>query len=331
MAIVVYKCDVCKREKEFIRNTTGLDTTQNCSITHGCRGNLYQVRLLPDYLRGSFPADVSGLDNWLQRKVLHNHSQAIERDVWTIQHNLGTLPATQVFVNRPIEGDESNTEELLPEKTTIIDDNTITVSFDRPWAGFAQLVARQSDPNLLNPFVNETKTETTFQQISNGGEISIATRISTFGSTTTSNIRLSFRTSQGSTPIISYTADDQPSLLSAWNDFNIVVIKGKIYTVRSFNAITSEMISGVIGNGSSFVFSTVDPNGDQNFRDIDDDEVIVLTANTPFSTFDKTIDEYVDATNKSSDTTAFDFFYDSGEFFVNKAIVQSIYPHIRST
>lgn len=331
MAIVVYKCDVCKREKEFIRNTTGLDTTRNCSITHGCRGNLYQLRLLPDYIRGSFPDDVTGLDNWLQRKVLHNHSQAIERDVWTITHNLGTLPAVQIFVNRPIEGDESNTEELLPEKTTIIDDNTISVSFDRPWAGFAQLVARQSDPDLLNPSVNEKSEESTFQQISNGGEISIATRISTVGTAPTSNVRLMFRTSQGSTPLISYAADDQPSLLSAWNDFDIVVIKGKIYTIRSFNAITSEMISGIIGNGSTFAFNTIDPEGNQTFRDIDDNEVIILTATTPYSTFDKTADEYVDAVNQTNDNTSFDFFYDSGEFFVNKAIVQSIYPHIRST
>jgi len=331
MAIVVYKCDVCKREKEFTRNTTGLDTTQNCTITHGCRGNLYHARLLPDYLRGSFPDDVSGLDNWQQRKVLHNHTQSIERDVWTINHQMGTFPAVQVFVNRPIEGDEDNTEEITPDHINIVDDHTITIAFERPWAGYAQLIARQSDPDLLAPPVNAVEAEPAFQQISNGGEISIATRISTLGKEPTINTRLLFRTSQGSTPIISYAVDDQPSLLSSWNDFDVVVIKGSVYSVRSFNAITSEMISGVIGNGSSFVFNSVDPNSNQTFREITENEIIILTADTPFSTFDKNTDEYIDVTSRSSDATTFDFFYDSGEFFANTAVVKPIYPHIRST
>jgi len=332
MAIVVYQCDTCKREREFARNIRGLDTLQNCTITHGCRGQLYYKQLLPDYLRASFPDDVSGLEDWLQRKVLYNHTQGIERDNWLIIHNLGTFPSIQVFVDRPIEGDESNQEELLPSDIEIIDNNTILLKFDRPWSGIAQLVTRQSDPNLLNPIITELPTTTTnLTQISNVGEITIATKIATLGDSPNNNISLLYTTTQGSTPQITYNADDQPALLSAWNDFDVVVINGSVYTVRSFNAITSELASGVIGNGSNFVFNAIDPIGDHTFQDINDDDVIILLATPPYSTFDKITNEYVDVTNRSSTTTSFDFVYDSGEFFVNTAIVQSIYPHIRST
>jgi hypothetical protein len=330
MAIVVYKCDVCKREIERIRNPKGLDTIQKCIITHGCRGKLYQIKVLEDYSRGSFPEDVSGLDNWLQRKVLYNHNQAIERTEWIITHNLGTLPAIQVFVNRPIEGNEDNQEEIQPLDIILVDNNTIKVVFDRKYAGIAQLTTRQSDPNLLNPVTPTSTAETTFQQISNNGEITIATRISTVGTNVNTNIKLLFNTTQGSTPTISFNADDQPALDSAWNDFNTIILKGKIYTVRSFNAITSEMTSGIIGNGSTFVFSAIDPISTQAFRNITSDEVILLTANSPYSTFDKIVDKYVDVSDSSSDATVFDFFYDSGEFFVQSTIIQSIYPHIRS-
>ena len=205
MAIVVYKCDTCKREKEFARDIKGLDTLQNCTITHGCRGQLYHKQLLPDYLRASFPDDVSGLEDWLQRKVLYNHTQGIERDNWLVIHNLGTFPSIQVFVNRPIEGNEDNQEELLPSDIEIIDNNTLLLKFDRPWAGIAQLVTRQSDPNLLNPIVTELPTTTTnLTQISNAGEITIATKIATLGDSTNINVTLLYTTTQGSTPQIIY-------------------------------------------------------------------------------------------------------------------------------
>lgn len=332
MAIVVYKCDTCKREKEFARNVNGLDTLQNCTITHGCRGKLYHKQLLPDYIRGSIPEDVTGLDDWLQRKALYNHIQGIERLEWNITHNLGTFPSIQVFVNRPIEGDEDNQEELLPTDINIIDKNAVRLTFDRPWSGIAQLVTRQSDPNLLNPIITEPETTgIQYTQISNGGEFSIATKIATLGASSNINLSLLYTTTQGSNPSIVYAADDQPSLLSAWRDFDIVVINGNIYTVRSFNAITAELTSGVIGNGSTFVVNTIDPTGTQAFQDINESDVILLLADDPYSPFDKNIDRYVDVTNRSSDTTSFDFLYDSGEFFVNDAIIQSIYPHIRST
>ena len=133
MAVVVYKCNVCKREIELQRNKKGLESTNHCIITHGCRGELYQIDLFEDFIRGKFPDDVAGLDNWQQRKVLYNHSQTIERSTWNITHNMGTYPSVQVFVDRPIEGDEDNIEEIFPEDIIIVSKNTIQLVFDRAW------------------------------------------------------------------------------------------------------------------------------------------------------------------------------------------------------
>ena len=99
MAIVVYKCDVCKRDIELEQNIKGLENIQRCTITHGCRGKLYQTKVLPDYVRGRLPDQVAGLDDWRQRTVLYNHEQTIESDSWLVNHNLGTFPSVSVFVN----------------------------------------------------------------------------------------------------------------------------------------------------------------------------------------------------------------------------------------
>jgi len=127
MAIVVYKCDTCKRDIELIRNIEGLETVQRCVITLGCRGKLYQTKVHPDFTRAALPTDVLGLDNWLQRKVLHNHEQTIESTEWLVTHELGTFPAISVFVDRPTTEDPNNREEILPTDIRIVDNDTLTL------------------------------------------------------------------------------------------------------------------------------------------------------------------------------------------------------------
>lgn len=327
MAIVVYTCDTCKREKEFIRNIKGLDTTNKCTITHGCRGDLYQTKLLPDFYRESPTSNVVGLDDWIPRRILHNHIQAVDNITWDIVHNLGAFPAVQVFV-------DSNTglDEIVPENITIIDKHTIQLKFDRPRSGNAQLVARQTDVELLDFIGDAVDDSATTRKTSHGGEVTIATKVSSFGAANIANIRLSFTTSQGSTPTVTYTIDDQPNILSAWSDYDTVIINGSIYTIRSFNVVTSEMTTGVINNGATLTFNAVDTNGDYNFRDINgNDEVLILLASDPQTAFDKTFDKCIDVTGQSSQPSLFGFFYDNGELYTTETLVKSVYPHIRST
>lgn len=337
MAIVIYKCDVCKREKGFQRNIEGLEKVQRCTITHGCRGKLFQTEMLPDYIRASAPKRVLGLDEWRQRKVLYNHTQSIARDNWIIEHNLGTFPSTSVFVKIPIEGDPDNVEEIIPTDTVVVDENNTILKFDRAWSGLAQLVARQSDPNLLKPFTRVVDTSAQeLQQISNIGEIAIATRISTVGECADVNLTVSYNTTQNTIVEKEYTVNDDPSgTTSSWSDFDTVVIKGKIYTIRSYQGIYQAMQDETIGSGSTFRFTGITPctgtgSGSPPIsRDILQDEVYILFASEPFATVDKLTAQYIDVFDITETTNAFALLYDSGEFFAQKDIIQNTYPSIR--
>lgn len=329
MPIVVYKCDVCKREIQLQRNIDGLETISRCVITHGCRGKLYHQKVLQDYIRGTLPEDVTGLENWLQRKVLHNHTQAIERQEWIIEHNLGTFPSVSVFVDRPIEGDLDNREEITPTDVEIVDPDTLLLRFERPWSGIAQLVARASDPNLLQPFVREAEEVILPQQISNNGAITIATQISSIGERSTISLRIRYQLANNEFRVITYPVDDQPSTNSPWVDFDKVVVKGKVYTVRSFNGIVAEMTTGVIVSGTNFRFTSIDKTGNE-FVSINPNEVLILLANEPFETVDKIKDRFVDVTSVTSTKNPFALAYDAGEFFANEEIIEPVYPLIRS-
>lgn len=330
MALVEYKCDVCKRTIQIPRNPEGLERISRCTITHGCRGKLYQKDLLEDHIRAEIPDEVEGLSNWIQRKVLHNHTQAVERDEWVIVHNMGTAPIVSVFGNRPIEGDLDNREELTPEDIIFNNENTLTVRFDRPWSGIAQLVGRQSDPNLLQPIQQENVTTEQPVQISSNGEITIATRINTIGEPAAISLNIQFDTATGTEPIVLYSADDQPSIDSPWLDFDKIVVRGKIYTVRSFTGLVSEITTGVINSGSTFRFVGVDENQDQTFRDIQKEEILILLASEPYELVDKQRDRFIDVTSVTPTQNRFSFVYNSGEFFAEPAIIQNTYPPIRS-
>jgi len=283
-----------------------------------------------DYSRGSIPDDVVGLDNWRQRTVLYNHIQTIERSTWNVNHNLGTYPSVSVFVNRPTTTDPSNQEEITPTDIITVDSNNLKLVFDRAWSGIAQVVARQSDPNILQPVTTTTSTIATTQQISNLGEITLATRVATVGEPSIVDVKLTFDSTQGTTNILTYAADNQPSTNSAWSDTNKVIIKGKIYTIRSFNGITSEMTAGTIGNGSTFRFSQIDKNDGAGFVDIQSEEVLILLSSSPFGPYDKITTEYVDVSNITSVLNPFALFYDTGEFFASVDVINNTYPPIRS-
>lgn len=332
MAIVVYKCDVCKREKEFQRNIEGLEKVQRCTITHGCRGKLFQTNVFPDYIRASAPERVIGLDEWRQRKVLYNHTQSIARNEWLIEHNLGTFPSISVFVNIPIEDDPDNVEEIIPTDIVVVDENNLILRFDRAWSGMAQLVARQSDPDLLRPFTRVTAKAVALQQISNNGEIAIATRVSTVGEASSIDLVIRYSTTQSTT--IDKTYDKVSTNLlgsaSAWRDFEKVVIRGKIYTIRSFSGIIPEMYDETIGSGSTFRFTGINDYNPTGVRYIQQDEVYILFANEPFDTVDKLTDQYIDVYDVTATENAFSLIYDSGEFYAQKDIVQTIFPAIHS-
>ena len=259
MAVVTYQCTTCKRSIDLIQNKAGLDWVGNCNITLGCRGALVQLELHPDFIRGSLPPDVLGLKNWAQRQVLYNFTQTVTRQSWVITHDLGTLPSVQVFVNAPTPENPKNTIEVLPSQIIYNSDNQLTLILSRAYSGTAQVIARSSNPDLLNPRPRPAPTtttttlritsDTTISGVTTKGEITIATRLSTIGNPASSiNISLLYTPSTGSGVPETYTASPVPSITSPWSDVQRVLFKGKVYTVRTFNVQTG---SGLIPNGAS--------------------------------------------------------------------------------
>ncbi len=347
MAIVVYKCDVCKRDIELERNEEGLENIQRCTITHGCRGKLYQIGLLPDFVRGRLPPQVAGLDDWRQRKVLYNHTQAIQNDTWIIKHDLGTFPSVSVFISFPTEADPDNIVEIAPDDTIIVDEDNLILKFSQQYSGQAQLVARQSDPDLLRPITGLSVPVVELQQLSASslpggitdvfGELTVATRISTIGEPQTLELGITYTNTENDIIEKTYIADvNLGNTVSPWRDIDRVIIKGKIYTIRTFSGIIPEILDETISSGSTFLFTSISSNNTGSpiaygtHRDITQDEVYLLYASKPFDTVDKLTDQYIDVFDVTTAQNPFAFVYDTGEFFSTKDVIQTIYPLIRS-
>jgi hypothetical protein len=343
MAIVVYKCDTCKRDVELLRNIRGLETPQRCIVTLGCRGKLYQSHLHPDYTRASITDSVAGLDDWQQRRVLYNHTQTIENTSWTIVHNLGTYPYVSVFVNRPTSEDPNNQDEIIPDNIEIVDNDTIVLHFSRGWAGVAQLVTRTTDPQLVQASrVVTSLPQATPLQISSNGYIVIATRLDKFGANPNTNIDLVFTSSAGSETKVTYGSTTTTTSAVAWTGVSRISIKGKIFVVRQFKALTADMSAGSILNGTRFRFKGfdfdgnlvnewgVDPIDSVGMSTISSDDIIVLLSRSPFDSVDRITSEYLDITSVTTTLNPFDMFYDSGEFFAFDDILKTTYPPIRS-
>lgn len=328
MAIVKYKCNVCKREIELQQNIHGLETPGKCIITYGCRGTLYIKELLPDFVRGRAPKNVTGLDNWEQRKILYNYTQTIARNEWVITHNLGNSANVSVFVNRPTQKNPDNLVEIKPTDIIIISPDEIRLMFNRPYSGKAQLVARASDPQLLQSSpTNGVIVEAEPIQLSSSGEITIATKL--VGNTNPIiNLQLTYATPQKTTQQLRYQITAIPNILSPWNDYNQIIINNSLYTVRSFSGIKPEMLSGVIGNGTTFMFTAIDGDNTNNFRPIIPSELFLLLSSPPYTNIDKTTDKLIDVTDVSSTKHTFAFSYDLLEFFNDPVVEQTTYPII---
>jgi len=325
MSVVIYKCDTCDRKKIFPRNESGMEHIGRCNITLGCRGNLMQTKIISGYFHGDITESVYGLEDWYPRRILYEHKQTINSQEWIVNHGLGTDSAVNAFINDP--KDPSTQMEKIPKKITIIDRDNLKLEFDYPCSGIAQLIARQSDPNLFKPNFEEIVKEDELIPITKEYELSICTKISTLGDREYFRIKLTYAL-EGETLDVIHDMDDNPSYISPWNDYDKVSIKGKMYRVRSFNILHEEMAKGkLIGPGAAVYFSVID-NGDSTFRNIESDDVIILLTNKPYENVDKNPNIYIDAYD-AKEFEKESLIYDNGAIYAVPEIVNSIYPPIR--
>jgi hypothetical protein len=326
MALVLYKCDVCKRDITFPRNPKGLETIGRCTVTLGCRGKLYQEDLLEDFVRGTLPADVVGLDNWQQRRVVYDHTQQQTQVTWIINHGLGTFPVVSTFVEIPTPEDPTRLVEVTPIDIIAIDDDTIKVTFPVAYSGVAQLVARSSDSQLFTPTVNVT-VDDSFTQVTASSTMTIATVA------TETNIRVFFNyiTPVGGTVPVSLIVDDVPGALSPWVSSDRVLIQGRIFTVRSFDSNSLAVASGLVPDGSRIVF-----NGIQTDINIpipivpSTKQVYMLLADAPYGDPDRRFDSVVDMFDVSKQASVNSMVLSSLDTVITPSTLTSVHPLIRS-
>jgi len=337
MAVVRFECDTCKRTIELPRDPRKLEVIKRCVITKGCHGTLIQTDILENFVRGRPTLPEPGLEDWLPRKALVNYTQTIARPDWTIVHNMGVFPSVQVFIDAPTEVDPDNRIEIIPINIVALNENSIRLEFDRSVSGIAQLIARETDPDVFEPFTVGTPEAVTTFQITAFTQLTIATLRKIDGNVsptpfvepTNIDLEITYFPTVGSSVVHTYSADLVPQLESPWSGEDTIVIKGKVYNVRSFDIlITPEMTDGTIGNGTTFQFTAINVEGD-GARDLAEGEVFILLARSPYSVFDKITDQLIDVTSVTPNNNTFAFGYNEGEMFADPVVIQSIYPLIR--
>lgn len=313
----VYECDVCKRRIRVPTQRRGLDVIQRCVITSNCQGKLHKIRLTKEINETpAFPTEIAGVQDWAQRKVLYIHKQQVQSAKWVVNHNLANNPTLYVYVTRLVNDNEIDVP-IEPKKIAVIDLNTIEITFDQAERGLAQCIA-SSSKNLTNP--NSTAgvaaTSTDFL-LTNGSELTIATA----DVSDNINLELTFNSPSSTLPVVlEYTSINKPSVYSAWNDADYVIINGRRYRVRSFNIVLSNPAptyfgQGAIASGSTVVVTTP----------LKANQVVILLAKPPFASADKVAQQYIDCSNLT--TTPY-LYLNQGELYAQPNVIKNTYPPI---
>lgn len=345
MAVIEYKCNVCKREIEIPENKQGLEVIQRCVITEGCRGELYRIGRKQDFIRGDFPNRVPGLTDYTPRRALYNHTQSVAARDWFITHNMGVVPSIQVLINSAAataatdenipcvaRGDVDSyvQVETLDFTIEIVNANELILHFSDPQSGVAQLVARSTAPVVVTG--TTVAAAETFQLTATGSLLTVATLNEVIPEPNTIILEITYVSPDGATTIVQpYNITTSADAASPWNDFETILIQGKRYKVRTFDAYIPEMGNGVLPNGTSFYVSSLDIQaaGSPPPRDIAPREVFILLGLSPYDNIDKIKDQVIDASSVTATNAELSFFLSDRELFAFDTVIDSTFPPIR--
>lgn len=312
----VYECDVCKRRVRVPTNRVGLDVIQRCTITANCRGKLHRVLLSKDINETpAFPPEVVGVQDWFQRRVLYTHEQPVQSATWRVNHELANKPNVYVYVQRYVNGVETNVE-TNNFTIRVVDKDTLELVFDQAEQGLVQCITSASQ-NSTNPNTSAGITaDTSDIVITVTGELTIAT----LDDSTTVDMQWTFNSPSSSTPqSIGYVGINAPSYKSPWASASTVVINGRQYVVRSFNIVTSGPAplyfgTGLVSSGSTMAITTKPAAG----------EFLILLSTPPHGSVDRTMNKYIDVSTLSSPK----LYYNLGEVYAPTSVIKNTYPPI---
>lgn len=339
MAVIRYKCTVCNREIEIIERPAGLEHLGPCNITNKCRGELYRIARLQDYAVGRFPDDAPGLTNYIQRNVVYNHTQAIADSVWLIEHNLGVNPTVQVIADREetIDGAVVQSQiEIEPELVTLIDKNTLTLTFNRPESGIAQIIARSTAGSQDVPTV---VAETLYLPVTTNRIITLAVDIDSgqFPEGSTENtclVRIYYLNEEGldETAFSSAVFKDydarSPIAGSAWNDTSEIFVNGETYTVLTID------IGDPVNDVGAPSAGTVAFQAGRSVTGFPYDQsanMVVLLSNPPHANTDKIRGRIFRPDWDLGPVQSLDsFILASGELLVDESVTEKVFPPVFS-
>lgn len=350
MAVVVYQCDTCKRETYKQQNRRGLDVISRCIITNGCRGKLNLQEVKPSYAIGHATPAVIGLADWTARKVLFTYKQGFLKKVWEVHHNLNNQPSLSVYTYKD-PNDLNSLVKIEPEKTEYTTNDMITLTFKTACTGVVQCQARsasdgQNITTLIPKDVDDTdptifSTSRSFR-LTNGlenGEITIATRVETkavsgFDPTAPITLSLKFLSPSDLSEIpvaLNLTlrnVDNTPvdTNASPWTGATYATIHGRKYLLRSVNIhALGNLTSLGIPQGAPCYFKVKYLGVD---RVLNDNEMLILTASSPYHSVDRNYSEVADMMQLTKDkATAYTSYVDQ-DLLGNTSLLEEIFPSI---
>lgn len=347
MATITYQCSVCDRQIDILEKPANLNVFSKCIITNGCRGKLNKLSRNQDNNRESFPSPVLGLQDYIQRKVFYSHTQQILNPVWNIKHNLGSVPAIDVFVQTNSSSSTLTKLDIQDYKIVIVDKNNCNISLNSPFTGIAHLVARTSIQEFdLAPIVTSDLFKLTFGGIF---VLSIPKFLTKFEvppvSLTPNDLPLDLKNQDirirvsviepNKEEVICVETINQVTLNSTpwigWKE--ILLRKRRNYYIRykSIFSFTNTFeldttTEADIPNGTQVRFLEIDL-GTGAFQPIEQGDLLLLLGNAPYQANDKVRNKIVDVGAMIKNDYDY-FLYQDGDLYTSSSNIQTTYPQI---
>jgi hypothetical protein len=333
MATTTYQCNVCKRVIQKKDNLSGLTIFGKCIITSGCLGQLNRLTRNIDNSREVFPSAVSGIVDYTPRKAFFSYSQTLLSDIWTVNHNLSTFPAINVYVTT---NTGSDLVPLDPEQFTIsvIDKDTVNLKFNQPYIGTAQCLARSTTLRTMSAAVASSLVRVTSDGLITMAIPEVVINPQPIPNTTMDGLGFDFEVlvQEPSQQIVSSVEHVDPAVDgdSPWDDWpKILIRKRKNYVIRTKNvldflAFGSNAKATDIPNGTQIYFNSI-AFPSVVMRPINSRELLLMLSNEPFQPIDKVKDKVVDV-GEMLGTRLNYFVYMDGDLFVDSSVIETSYP-----
>lgn len=348
MATITYQCSVCDRTIDILEKPANINVFAKCIITNGCRGKLNKLSRNQDNNRESYPPPVLGLQDYVQRKAFYEHNQQILNPVWNIQHNLGAVPAIDVFIQTDTTTNSLTKLNINDYKITIIDKNTCNITLQGPYKGKAHLVARTSTQEFdIAPVSTNDLFKVTYGGIF---VFAIPKYLTKFEvppqppytpadlplDLLYQNIRLRVSvTEPNKEEIICVESVNLKTLNSTpwigWKE--ILLRKRRNYYIRykSIFSFTSTfeldtVTAKDIPDGTQVKFLEID-FGTGSFQPIEQGDLLLLLANSPYQAIDKIRNKVIDVGAMIKNDYDY-FLYQGGELYTSSVNIQNTYPQI---